>query len=145
MRLVAVVHEIVEIFIEGGCLHLATLVRDCDDFVLGKLYGSRLVYVDMAGIHRYHALILVQKGIYDRGVGLGATGEKEYVCVVIVACLHDLTLCLLAKLIIAVWQRQHAVRIVEPFQYLRMRPVTVIIIKYDHVFSCFARKGTKEF
>ena len=76
--LVAVVHIIVEVFVECGGLHLAVRIRDGDDLMFRELHGAGLMHVDMAAAYADHTLILVKHRVYGSGIGLCAACQEEY-------------------------------------------------------------------
>lgn len=63
--------------------------RQTDDTVPAKLYGSRLVYIDMSGLGGDDCLIVVENAVDDRGIGLCAAGQKPDLGVRSLASLTD--------------------------------------------------------
>ena len=75
--LVAVVHIVIEVFIEYSCLHLPVRIGQGDDLMLCELHSSGLVDIDMTAAHTDDTFILIEHGVDGGGVGLGATSEEE--------------------------------------------------------------------
>ena len=97
MVLVAIVHIVVEIFIEYGCLQFAIGIGEGDDLMLGELHGTCLMDIDMTAAHADDTLILIEHGVDGGGVGLGTTGEEENLGIWQAASLTDAVLGSLAK------------------------------------------------
>ena len=77
MVLIAVVHVIVEVFVECGGFHLPVSIGDGDDLMFRELHGSGLMDVDMTTAHTNHTLVLVKHRVDGGGIGLGATRQEE--------------------------------------------------------------------
>ncbi len=59
MVFIAVVHIVVEVFVECGGFHLPVGVGDGDDLMLGELHGSGFMDIDMTTAHTDDTLILI--------------------------------------------------------------------------------------
>ena len=99
---VAVVHVVIEVFVECGGRHLPVRIGDGDDLVLCEFHRSRLMDIDMATGHADHALILVKHRVDGGGVGLGTSRQEENLCIGQAAGFADAVLGPLAELIEAV-------------------------------------------
>ena len=134
MGIVAVVHEVVEVFVEHTGTHLALLLGQRDDFMLRKLHGTRLMDVDMTTADADDALVLIEHGVDGGSIGLRAAREEENLGVGHSASLADTSLSPLAICIEAIGSGFAVVVLHQVLQYQGVSPVVVVAFKGNHVF-----------
>ena len=127
--LVAIVHIVVEVLVECLCLHLTVIVGDGDDFMLGKLYSTCFMHVDMTATHTDNTLVLVQHRVDGSGVSLSTAGEEEYLSIGQTAGHADALFCTFTKLVETVWGWFGVVVFNQVLQNLWMSPVVVVAFK----------------
>ena len=103
--LIAVVHVVIEVFVECGGFHLSVGVGDGDDLMLRELHGSGLMDVDMTTAHTDNTFILVEHRVDGGGIGLGATCQEEDLGIGHAAGFADTVLGPFAELVEAVGRR----------------------------------------
>ena len=89
--------------------HLTVVLGQGDDFVAAGLNGPRLMYVDVAGIYGYDALVARQHTINNGGIGLRAAHEEIDVGIGALAGLSDFLAGLVAPDVGAVGGTLHLV------------------------------------
>ena len=129
MILVAVVHIVVEIFVERRSLHLAIGIRDGDDLMLRKLDGSCLMDIDVTRPHTDNSLVLIKHRVDGGGVGLGASGEEEYLRIGQSASLTDSGFGAFGELVEAIRRRFGVVIPYEMVENLLAGPVVIVAFK----------------
>ena len=78
MITIAVVVEVVKIFVEGLSLHLTQRIRNGYNLVLGKLNGTGFMNVDMSRPHTDDTLVLIKHRVDGGSIGLCASCQEEY-------------------------------------------------------------------
>ena len=126
MILVAVVHVVIEVFVEHSRLHLPVSIGQGDDLVFRKLHSSGLVDVDMTATYTDDTLILIEHRVDGGGVGLGATGEKEDLSIGQATGLADKLLGALTEFVETVGRGFGIVVFYQVVEHLLTSPVIVI-------------------
>ena len=134
MVFIAVVHVVVEIFVERGGFHLPVGVGNGDDLMLGELHSASLMDIDMAAAHTDDTLILVEHRVYGGGIGLGAARQEEYLGIGYAAGFTDTVLGPFAELIEAVGRRLGIVVFNQIVNHLLTGTVVVITFKGKHKY-----------
>ena len=137
MIFVAVVHIVVEIFVECGSLHLPVGIWDGDDFMLRKLHSPSLMDVDMTAAHTNDALILIEHRVDGGGVGLGASRQEEDLGIGYATGFPDAVLSPFAELVEAIWCRLGVVVLHQIVNYLLAGTVIVVTFKGYHIMSVY--------
>ena len=139
MRIVAVMHEVVEVFVEYADVHLAVaLLGQRDDFVLGELHGAGFVDVDMARVDTDDALVLVEHRVDGGGVGLGAARQEEHLGVGQSAGLADALLGTLGELVEAIGGGSGVIPPHEVLHHLGMGTIVVVAFEGYHLSLRFS-------
>ena len=127
--LVAVVHIVVEILVECLGFHLTIIIGNGYDFVLGELYSTSLVYVDMTAANTNHTLVLIQHRVDGGGIGLGTASQKENLGIRQSAGYADALFGTFAKLIKTIRGWFGIVVFNQVLQNFWMSPVVVVTFK----------------
>ena len=128
------VEGLAEILHRGG-IQLAVLLEQADDLVAGELDGTRLMTGHMAGGGGDDALPAAEHGGDDDGVGLGAAGDEEDVCLGEGAGGTYLLFCAGAVGVGAVAGHLLEVRFRQLLQDGGMRTLAVVVLKIQHILS----------
>ena len=118
--------------IELRSIHLAVVARKCEDLVSCEFDGTRLMAVDMTGLHGDHALVHPKRRIDHRLVRLCATGqEKDFRLRMSDKC-ADLLLRTVTVDIGTVARQLLHIRPCQCLQHLRMTALCIITCKIQH-------------
>ena len=129
MGIVAVVHEVVQILVERLGIHLAQFARQRDDLVLGELYGTGLMDVDMTCVYTDDTLILIEHGVDGGGIGLRAARQEKYLGIGHPDSLTDAPLGTLRERVKTIGCGFLIVILDEVLQHFRVGTVVIITFK----------------
>ena len=132
MVFIAVVHVVVEIFVERGGFHLPVGVGNGDDLMFRELHGAGFMDIDMAAAHTDNTFILVEHRVDGGGIGLGAARQEEDLGIGHAAGFADTVLGPFAELVEAVGRRLGVVVFHQIVDYLLTGTVVVITFKGKH-------------
>ena len=118
--------------LEGFRAEFTRLLRQRKYLVPRVFDGAGLVAVDVPGLGGDDALIAVQEGGEDDGVGLRAAREERDVRLVARARLPDLFGCARAVGVRTVSGQALPVRVDEPLQHRRVRALHIVVFKGYH-------------
>ena len=134
---IAVVHVVVEVFVERGSFHLPVSIGNGDDLMLSKLHCSGLMDIDMATAHANDTLILVKHRVNGSGIGLGTTRQEEYLGIGHAAGFADTVFGSFAELVETVRRRLGIVVFHQIVYHLLTGTVVVITFKGEHGYLRF--------
>ena len=129
MGIVAIVHEVVQVFVERLGFHLPVVVSDGDDFVFRKFYGTSLVDIDMSTSDTDDTLVLVEHGVDGGGIGLCATRQEKYLGIGHADSLADTLLGTLRELVEAIRCGLLIIVLDEILQHFRMGTIVIVTFK----------------
>ena len=73
MGIIAVMHKVVQVFVKYLWIHLTVITWQGDNLMLGELYSTSFMYIDMSCLYTNHSFILIEHGVNGGGVGLGTS------------------------------------------------------------------------
>ena len=97
--------------------------------MLGELYSTSLVYVDMTAANTNHTLVLIQHRVDGGGIGLGTASQKENLGIRQSAGYADALFGTFAKLIKTIRGWFGIVVFNQVLQNFWMSPVVVVTFK----------------
>ena len=126
---IAVVHIVVEVFVEHLGLQFPICVREGDDLVLREFHGASLVHVDMTAADTDNTLILIEHRIDGSGIGLRTSRQEKDLRIRQTTGLADTSLGTFRELVEAIWCRPRIVILHEVVDHLLTGSVVIITLE----------------